>query len=235
MTTRDAHGTRSDNSSPARPDESTVLEVIREHDGLPLERLAGLTSLPDTELRYILDELQEQNLIEVTPKFRSVFVAPTDADRGRDRPDLIADGGAWVSVLDAITRSPDSIAVTEADFYAALSNRRRRRLLRLLAGLYDGADDSEATYLEVQEVAAVFARSIHDDPSDEQTHRLYVSLTQTHLPKLDEAGLVECYSRVQKVRGTDAVVPVADVMSRVADLCEGPTWYRARPPERRSN
>lgn len=149
---------------------------------------------------------------------------PTDArshNSGVNRPDVPpqrSESGLFDWLLGTFTPGENqSIALSEDALYECLLTSRRRKLIRLLAGTYD--PDGE-TYLEVQEIADAFAHAHHEEVGWEERKRYYVSLIQTHLPVLDEHGLIEYYERPKKVRPTGAVVPVANVIEDVASRCD---------------
>jgi DNA-binding transcriptional ArsR family regulator len=83
--------------------------------------------------------------------------------------------------------------------FSLLSNPRRRFILKHLNGI-EGS-------VKLQELAAeVAAWENETDPealTDKQRKRLYVSLYQTHIPKLEEAGIVEYDGDTGDIRLTD--------------------------------
>lgn len=80
----------------------------------------------------------------------------------------------------------------EADVYTVLSNRRRRETLQTLLRSQD-----EVTVRELSEIIA--AKEAGERPAPRNVREsVYVSLHQTHLPTLDEHGLVE-YDKDRKV------------------------------------
>lgn len=141
-----------------------------------------------------------------------------------DAQDAATDGGLWTWLVDVVTPNERTIDLSEGALYDCLSARRRRRLVRYLAGTYD--DDGD-TYVDVNTLAEAFARTNHEQPTSDDVRRYYISLIQTHLPVLHELELIEYYERPKKVQATEDVVLVADLMSTVSDLCEGPAWYQA--------
>ena len=89
------------------------------------------------------------------------------------------------------TEPPDQTGLDDATMFDILGNERRRVCLHCLA--------EHETALSVsalgQQVASIVADAETD--SDELYDSVYISLCQTHLPKLDAVGLVE-YEQDQK-------------------------------------
>ena len=74
-----------------------------------------------------------------------------------------------------------------------LANERRRRILYYL----DGKDDEVATFTELIDYVTVHeADSVDDLASDE----VAVALYHTHIPRLEEAGLIEYDARSRTIR-----------------------------------
>ena len=98
--------------------------------------------------------------------------------------------------------------------FSILSNQRRRHVIRYL-----DRNRGTASLRDLAERIAAWENDVPESEVDyKQRKRVYTSLHQTHLPKLDEAGVVE-YDRN---RGT---ITLAD---RAADL----EPYLATPDER---
>lgn len=119
---------------------------------------------------------------------------------------------------------PSSIDLTSADVYTILSNKRRRETIRMLASQLR-ADDNEDTYVPVSPLSTMVHKSDHGPPSSEDIsaghHQVYVTLTQTHLPLLDELRVIEYYSRPQKVRPTETTLALDDLLTIINDACAG--------------
>jgi DNA-binding transcriptional ArsR family regulator len=83
--------------------------------------------------------------------------------------------------------------------FSLLSNPRRRFILQHLKGVGEG--------IELQDLAAEVAawenETDRDALTDKQRKRLYVSLYQTHIPKLEEAGIVEYDDDSGEIRLTE--------------------------------
>lgn len=81
--------------------------------------------------------------------------------------------------------SDESTAIDEGDIHDVLRNARRRELISFL-GRHDG-------YATIQDLSEHIARleSGEDPPPQNVRQSVYVSLHQTHLPKLEALGIVE--------------------------------------------
>ena len=85
----------------------------------------------------------------------------------------------------SVDAGAESTAISEDTMFELLGNERRRSCLKLLSG-----SDGE---WEVSSLSERVATDVTDEPSaaEDVYDSVYISLCQTHLPKLDEAGLVE--------------------------------------------
>lgn len=81
--------------------------------------------------------------------------------------------------------SDESTTIDEGDIHDVLRNARRRELISFL-GQHDG-------YATIQDLSEHIARleSGEDPPPQNVRQSVYVSLHQTHLPKLEALGIVE--------------------------------------------
>lgn len=86
---------------------------------------------------------------------------------------------------EATAMSDESTAIDEGDIHDVLRNARRRELIAFL-GQRDG-------YATIQDLSEHIARleSGEDPPPRNVRQSVYVSLHQTHLPKLEALGIVE--------------------------------------------
>jgi len=223
MTANDRDDTASDNSGVTRDDldAQTVLDYVRQKQNVTVDGLAKRAGVTKDELRWTLDELQQRGLITVEQGMRAVHVRPTD-----DVDDSVAtDGGVFGKLVGAMSADQPSVDMVEQDLYECLADQRRRRLIRFLAGLYDG---DGLTFIEVNTLAEALAGAENaGDLVTDEVHRNYVSLVQVHLPLLDHYGLIEYYERPKKLRSTEDAVEVADLMATISELCDGEKWYDA--------
>jgi hypothetical protein len=107
-------------------------------------------------------------------------------------------------------QDPDSL--TQGEVYDLLSNARRRFVISYLR---DREEPVELNALS-REVAAWENETAVEDLTDQQIKRVYVSLYQTHIPKLDESGVVD-YDKdsgmvdlAGNVRALDTYLPNGD-------------------------
>lgn len=100
------------------------------------------------------------------------------------------------------TADGDDAELTVDDIFEILKNERRRRVLVHLR-----ANDGEADIGELAEVIAAKENDIDvSQLSSDQRKRVYISLYQGHLPKMDSKGVIE----FQKNRGTVELQPAAE-------------------------
>lgn len=92
-----------------------------------------------------------------------------------------------------------SITIDEDAVYDILSNERRRRCLKLLSGSDEQWEVSQLS----EQVATDIADT--DADADDIYDSVYISLCQTHLPKLDEADLVVYDSTAKTVTSGPAM------------------------------
>ncbi|MDT3436699.1 hypothetical protein [Haloarcula sp. 1CSR25-25] len=104
------------------------------------------------------------------------------------------------AVLDAVlateetTVSPDQDGLDDATMFDILDNERRRACLGCLS--------EHETELSVNDLGRQVARVVADaeTDSDDLYDSVYISLCQTHLPRLDAVGLVEYEPDRKRVR-----------------------------------
>lgn len=217
MTARKPTDASSDNSgvSDSRIDRNELLEIVRQRGGATIEGLAKRTGLREREIRWMVIDLEEAERIDVRQTFHSVHVEPTDEG------DPIADGGVISSLVNAVAGERPSVDLTEAQFFDLLRNDRRRRMVRLFAGLC--IEDDDMTFVEVGTLAETLARAeVGEGPiTTDHRKRHYIALIQHHLPLLDEHGLIEYFERPKKLRVNEDAVLIADVLDSISDLCDG--------------
>lgn len=207
----DTHSTH-DNAGGV-PTEAELIEYLQDVDQpVSLDRLAKATGATRDQLKSRVQELDERGLIIVSI---GLYHVTTQMAEGVHP---VADGGPRVDDVDVEVAAE----LTPAEIYTVLSNERRREVIRTVArkARRDGVGE---TYAPVSPLAEAVTSSesdfapASDAPADEQ-HATYVSLVQTHLPLLDDFGVVEYYSRVQKVGATDTLLALDVVMNTVDDV-----------------
>lgn len=105
----------------------------------------------------------------------------------------------------------------EADIHDVLRNDRRRRVIERLRSTDDG---SESVRELSERIAA--AESGESPPPRNIRQSVYVSLHQTHLPKLDDLGIVSYDSDSKQVRLAECADEVAVYMEVVPQ--NGISW-----------
>ncbi|ADQ69363.1 hypothetical protein C499_12365 [Halogeometricum borinquense DSM 11551] len=78
------------------------------------------------------------------------------------------------------------IDLSKDELFRILSNSRRRYIIYYL---HEAGDEMSLKQLAAR-IAAVENGTSVDEVTDEERQRVYISLYQTHLPKLEEAGIV---------------------------------------------
>ena len=102
--------------------------------------------------------------------------------------------------------------------FEILSSARRRRLLYHLYNRNGVATLRELAYdVAVDETG--------EPVEDEVEKRLYISLYQTHIPKLEDAGIIEYDSDTREVKMTKQIHKIQNVLES-EDLGEERAWVR---------
>lgn len=106
--------------------------------------------------------------------------------------------------------SPETIDIPMDEIFHILQNERRRNVLQYLRDT-DGP-------VRMRDVAEQVAAWEHDTTvqalTSDQRQRVYIPLYQSHLPKLDKAGLIE----YQQKRGIVERKPLADTFDRFLEV-----------------
>ena len=97
-----------------------------------------------------------------------------------------------------------SVELSEDQIYHLLQNERRRYVLRYL----HGSDGQESMRDIAEQVAAWENDSTVQAITSSERQRVYIPLYQSHLPKLDEEGIIE----YDQSRGTVEKTDMADVL-----------------------
>ena len=115
---------------------------------------------------------------------------------GRSRTDAVGDSPQASESIE------NSAALSLDDIYHLLQTQRRRDVLRYLRT----ADDRVRLRELAEQVAAWEQETTIDDLSSDERQRVYISLYQSHLPKLDTHGIVD----YDKDRGWVEPTPYAE-------------------------
>lgn len=111
----------------------------------------------------------------------------------------------------AIPMAPD-------DAFRAISNSRRRAVILSLAHSNDSVPVSDLAV----EIAAIENLIDPSEVTSEQRTRVYVSLVQSHLETLDEAGAAAYDERSKQAAPTEATAPLAAHIRQLSTSCYKP-------------
>ncbi|WP_126662283.1 DUF7344 domain-containing protein [Haloterrigena salifodinae] len=103
--------------------------------------------------------------------------------------------------------------LTEDELFELLSNRRRRHILHTLMDEAETADIGDLS----QEIAAAEDGLAYEEVSSTDRKRVYTALQQSHLPKLDKAGVVE----FDRDRGLVEPTPALENVEIYMDVVRG--------------
>jgi hypothetical protein len=106
------------------------------------------------------------------------------------------------------------VPLTIDEVTTLIDNRRRRLVLMIV----DGRSEASIGDLSV-EIAAIENDISPDRVDAEQRKRVYTSLYQNHLEKLDEAGVIEYDDRAKVARATEATPAVANLIKYMTAKC----------------
>jgi hypothetical protein len=105
--------------------------------------------------------------------------------------------------------SPTGDGLDEADIHDVLRNDRRRMVIELL-----GDADGPVTARDLSETIA--AREADEDPPPRNVRQsVYISLQQTHIPKLEELGIVDYDENSKELRPAEHASDVGIYMEVV--------------------
>lgn len=131
----------------------------------------------------------------------------------------------------SLARGPTSVTATNDELFDLLSNWRRRFVVRLIS-MVDRDDYLTLDSLTRQLMLLETGADHPDDVGAQARKRVYISLYQWHLPRLDDAGLVDHDGDRNVIRPTDDTRPVGDWLRMWAAATGGdppdPETYRGR-------
>ncbi|WP_049912471.1 DUF7344 domain-containing protein [Natrialba hulunbeirensis] len=103
--------------------------------------------------------------------------------------------------------------LTEDELFELLSNRRRRHILHTLITETEQVDIGTLS----QEIAAEEDELAFDEVTSSDRKRVYTALQQSHLPKMDNAGVLE----FNRDRGTVEATPALEDVEIYMDVVRG--------------
>jgi hypothetical protein len=110
--------------------------------------------------------------------------------------------------------SDNSVPLTTEDALTAISNSRRRFVIRFL--------DEGETPTDASEVAEHLAAVETTGPTDAQDRKnIYIALTQQHLDTLAELDAIAYHERSKMLMPSHATHALADLIRHIEHLCEG--------------
>lgn len=209
----DTRSTRHNTGDGALTDAALINYLDDVDCPVAISMLAKRTGATRKEVTTQLKALEQRDVVSVSAGLQHVTVQLVDD------VEPVADGGC-VTRLSAVDLTP-------AEVFQILSNERRRELIALLAQRVDATGGTDDLYVPVSPAAAVVC-SEHSDfepgsrlPEDAGHHATYNALTQTHLPLLDELGVVDYFDGAQKIAPTDVLLELAELMDVVDDAAAG--------------
>ncbi|MFC6824586.1 DUF7344 domain-containing protein [Halopelagius fulvigenes] len=94
------------------------------------------------------------------------------------------------------------------DYFAVLGEKHRDAVVEILAD-----EDRSVHLLALAERVAAETRDVSlDDLTPKEVQRVELSLHHNHLPKLDEAGIVEYASEEKRISPADDIGAVSDLV-----------------------
>lgn len=108
---------------------------------------------------------------------------------------------------------PDRERLTEDELFELLANQRRRHILHMLMREDARLDIGDLS----QEIAAWEDGLAFEDVSSTDRKRVYTALQQSHLPKMDKAGVV----KFDRDRGTIEPTPALEDVEIYMDVVRG--------------
>lgn len=119
------------------------------------------------------------------------------------------DNRAEAPAVEQTSDTPENDTLSKDDIFHLLQTRRRRDALRYLKGTEETVRMRDLA----EQVAAWEHETTVDGLTSEQRQRVYISLYQSHLPKLDEEGVIE----YDQSRGTVHRTEIADQLDPYLD------------------
>lgn len=192
-----------------------------------ISRLTKQLGLRRVRVRTLLEPLEDRDAVEVNPGLRAVMV------RVCDDVDPVTDGGVPADHSDLTSHG-----LSLDELLELLSTRRRRDTIRALEAhrARDGTPRDYVTVAELTDGILAGRIDLRDGPDPqmdpdvdieidaESRKALYVSLKDNHVPRLDEAGLVDYrpQQRGSSLQPLLALTGVADVLKVLEAIASEP-------------
>jgi hypothetical protein len=112
-------------------------------------------------------------------------------------------------------QSVNSVPLTMDEVTELINNRRRRLILQLVN---ESAEEMSLDQLS-RKMAAVMNDISIDEVSSDERKKMYVSLYQNHLPKLDDDGVIEYDKRAKTIDSSPSTSVVADLIRDLSAVC----------------
>lgn len=212
MTASENTRIRSDNSG-VTPDAPTAAQHItnylrRTDRTVTVDDLEATLEHTRHELKQALRGLEADNIVAVHAGLNAVAVELTGDE-------AVTDGGRPPAL-------PTSLDVATADALTIIENDRRRRFLELLSeiAVADRPID-ERTYIPVSEIVNAMVAGLGQTDDRRHYDRAYIVLIQTHLPLLDDLGVINYVERSKKLQAGDDVFALAMLVDAVDAISEG--------------
>jgi hypothetical protein len=202
----------------SEPTPQQVLEYLDWlDDPATIEGLALRFSITRSHLQALLQRLEDRGEITADAGLQHVYVHQTTAD------------GTGSAVADGSGRrppTPDSarLEITLDELLDVLANDRRRAAIRVLDDWQPDVDERGfVTTPELAHGIDTGTLRTHDTrPGTEAVKSLYVALHETHVPRLDAAGLVDyrTLGRASTLEPLPLLGEVADVLAYLEAIME---------------
>ena len=108
---------------------------------------------------------------------------------------------------------PEQVALTEDELFELLANRRRRHIMHTLMNEGETVDIGDLS----QQIAAWEDGLEFEEVSSTDRKRVYTALQQSHLPKMDKAGVIE----FDRDRGVVEPTPALEDVEVYMDVVRG--------------
>lgn len=144
--------------------------------------------------------------------------------------------GQWHSDPRALSNPRGMAAMTSCaipigtdDAFTAISNSRRRHVICILKRRTGAVDVRDLAV----DIAAIENQCRSYEVTSTQRKRIYISLIQTHLDRLDSLEVIDYDSRSKRVRATYATQPLAHYIQQLTTRCSAvrphPSGSAVRP------